>query len=646
MNTVSAPFKFLDAYQEKDSEIFFGREEETAQLYHALSGVKHLLVYGPSGAGKTSLIECGLRNQFSDADWYAITIRRRQNIVQDVFESINSELEEAISMDPITGLPVDQEINFGQAVEQLFDECFQPVYLLFDQFEELLLLGSQQEKEDFFARLNKLIKYRVPCRVLLVMREEFIGHLSEFEYLCPSLFRYRFRLEKMARSKVWQVVYQILITPQYAHAFSVVDSEELADRILSKLPDEKREIELTHVQVFLSELWDRAWGRIGEKKIPVLDASLIHENDDLQGVLDAFLKKQLQELENKHGKKVALEVLAAMISERHTKLQVTMEELQGELTRNSIQLQIPLAVLLEDLMNRRIIRTLRSSDENRYEITHDLLAFIVGENLTEEMQLREKANDIYRVYGERKGYFSQEELDYLRPYQQYKDYPDDLAERIVASQAYLKEQRDEELKAAQVQAQKEQDLRSTAEENARRARIRTLIASIVALVAFVAAGTAGYFYQEAEKEKDNAEVEQERAERFALIAQDSATAAIEQRQITERILLDLKQAQLQFNLAQAEAFAERDQYEDALDALQNALTFTDSIPQRVQIERRQQFIRSEQRNFEFQAAREKGLRLVKIDECKAAQKYLKRAAALAPSGTLGQDLANALTKCK
>ena len=73
---MNAPFKFLDSYQKDELDVFFGRDKDTERLYDALSGVKHLLVYGPSGAGKTSLIECGLRNQFSDADWLAITVRR------------------------------------------------------------------------------------------------------------------------------------------------------------------------------------------------------------------------------------------------------------------------------------------------------------------------------------------------------------------------------------------------------------------------------------------------------------------------------------------------------------------------------------------------------------------------------------------
>ena len=89
-----SPFKFLDAYQKEDSHVFFGREKETNDLYEALSGVKHLLVYGPSGAGKTSLIECGLRNQFSDADWFALSIRRGDNINAAVIARINEALEE------------------------------------------------------------------------------------------------------------------------------------------------------------------------------------------------------------------------------------------------------------------------------------------------------------------------------------------------------------------------------------------------------------------------------------------------------------------------------------------------------------------------------------------------------------------------
>lgn len=349
MSQHTAPFKFLDAYQEEDSDVFFGRDQETEDLYDALNGVKHLLVYGPSGAGKTSLVECGLRNQFSDADWYAITIRRRSNINASLFAAINDALKKKIILDPKTGLPQDVNIDFGEAIEQLFDERYQPIYLLFDQFEELLLLGEEKEKNKFFTRLNQLIRYRVPCRVILIMREEFLGHLSEFEPLCPSIFKHRFRLEKMGRSNVRQVIFQILEAPNYQKNFQVEESESLAETILSKLPDQRKEIELTHVQVFLSELWDRAHTNKKNGELPLLNQALIREEDNLESVLDAFLKKQMQELESNYGEKIPLELLATMISERSTKLQLTQEELADELAEQGIHLQDRLARLLEDL---------------------------------------------------------------------------------------------------------------------------------------------------------------------------------------------------------------------------------------------------------------------------------------------------------
>lgn len=62
---VRSPFKFLDSYQESDKDLFFGREEEVKDLYERINATKLLMVYGASGTGKTSIIECGLRNQFS-----------------------------------------------------------------------------------------------------------------------------------------------------------------------------------------------------------------------------------------------------------------------------------------------------------------------------------------------------------------------------------------------------------------------------------------------------------------------------------------------------------------------------------------------------------------------------------------------------
>ncbi len=99
----------------------------------------------------------------------------------------------------------------------------------------------------------------------------------------------------------------------------------------------------------------------------------------------------------------------------------------------------PIAELLKELEQRRIVRTIKVGDETQYEISHDVLALVVGQNLTEEMKMREKAGDIYKVYGERQGLFTQDDIDYLRPFQKSLSYPPELQARVEKSIRAIKE---------------------------------------------------------------------------------------------------------------------------------------------------------------------------------------------------------------
>ncbi|MBL7728774.1 MAG: ATP-binding protein [Dinghuibacter sp.] len=518
MKTIISPFKFLDAYQQADGDVFFGRGAETENLYNALSGVKHLLVYGLSGAGKTSLIECGLRNQFSDVDWFALTIRRGNNLNASVFAGINQALTQKIMLHPETGMPVNPETEFSEAVEQLFAEKFQPVYLLFDQFEELLISGETEEQQQFFKLLYKLVRYKLPCRVLLVMREEFIGYLSEFDPLFPGIFQHRFRVEKMSRKTVATVITQILEAPQYRSWFTVNGSSELAEAILAKLPDKKREIELAHVQVFLQQLWERAVNMCNNGLLPVLSKQLVKDSDHLDAVLERFLKKQLFELDGHYGENIPLEVLAQMITERNTKLPVSAFTVEQALAQKNIYPQQPVAELLAELEKRRIVRTLKTDGETQYEISHDVLAVIVGEALTEEMKLREKAAGVYRLYDERPGLLSQEDIDFLRPFQTALACSPELQHRIEKSTAAIKQQREQELL------------------NTRR-RLRTVYSLLGA--AILALLVAGYFGYDARKQANIArqaltdfKKEQEQKER-ALLGEEKARSAKEEKDFFE-----------------------------------------------------------------------------------------------------------------
>ena len=72
---IRQPFKFLDSYTREDKNIFFGRENETDEIFRKFYSGKLLLVYGKSGTGKSSIINCGLISKIPQEDIYAINIR-------------------------------------------------------------------------------------------------------------------------------------------------------------------------------------------------------------------------------------------------------------------------------------------------------------------------------------------------------------------------------------------------------------------------------------------------------------------------------------------------------------------------------------------------------------------------------------------
>jgi DNA polymerase III delta prime subunit len=496
------PFKFLDSYTQEDLDIFFGRDEETQDLYHALSGVKLLLVHGPSGAGKTSLIECGLRNQYSDADWFAITIRRTENLNAAVYQSVNEALEEKFETQPDSHFPLDQDMRFGAAIERLFEERFQPVYLLFDQFEELLISGEASEKKEFFQNLDRLVRYKVPCRILLIMREEFIGHLSEFESLCPSIFQHRFRLEKMRTDTVRKALDEMLEAERFKPHFTVENKSDFIQLILSKLPDKNKEIELAHVQVFLAELLERALEKDADS--PVLRTELIKEGDNLTTILDTFLEKQLRELDESFGENKALEVLSLMISDRSTKIQIQETELQKDLDKLNVRLEKPLSELLDAMRQRKIVRELRQSDHKYYEISHDVLAEVVGRRITDEMRQRRRAEDTYKLFQEFKGLYSREQIVQIRSFEEALPLPKALKHRIEESEAAIIQAEQKELIEAQTQAEKERELKVDAEHARDLAKNRTRYAWIAAGFAIILAVAAFFFAQNAAKKSEEA----------------------------------------------------------------------------------------------------------------------------------------------
>src|SRR4051812_34068913 len=88
---MSRYIKFLDPYNKQDKAIFFGRNTEIDQLYNKVRKSTICILYGLTGTGKTSLIQCGLANKFDETDWFEISIRRGSD--RSILQAIVLELQ-------------------------------------------------------------------------------------------------------------------------------------------------------------------------------------------------------------------------------------------------------------------------------------------------------------------------------------------------------------------------------------------------------------------------------------------------------------------------------------------------------------------------------------------------------------------------
>jgi len=71
------PFKLLEPYSPEEKNVFFGRDAEIVAIYHLLKQSQLVLIYGASGTGKTSLVQCGLAHRFGGSDSW----RHRCNMI-------------------------------------------------------------------------------------------------------------------------------------------------------------------------------------------------------------------------------------------------------------------------------------------------------------------------------------------------------------------------------------------------------------------------------------------------------------------------------------------------------------------------------------------------------------------------------------
>jgi tetratricopeptide (TPR) repeat protein len=194
-----------------DQARFFGRKEEIEQLYLRVLSVPLLVQFGKSGLGKTSLLQAGLFPRLRRKPYLPVMVRL--NIASDgLTAAVVQSMTKSCEAEGLRFSPADTGGLWELLTNTIVwrnDLLLTPV-LVFDPFEEVFTGRDPAFRAELAAELGALASGIAPARlgaspsaarprvkIVISLREDYLGSLEEFSAAIPGLFHERLRLEPL-----------------------------------------------------------------------------------------------------------------------------------------------------------------------------------------------------------------------------------------------------------------------------------------------------------------------------------------------------------------------------------------------------------------------------------------------------------------
>lgn len=149
---VRNPYKGLRAFQRSDTGDFYGREKLVARLVNAFSQRRLVVVVGPSGSGKSSVVRAGLLPRVVDRPGDDPVLATEMVPGGQPFRELATALLR-VAVDRPHGVLADltaDDRGLLRVVKQVLPDPHHELVLVIDQFEEIFSLVDSREIRDRF----------------------------------------------------------------------------------------------------------------------------------------------------------------------------------------------------------------------------------------------------------------------------------------------------------------------------------------------------------------------------------------------------------------------------------------------------------------------------------------------------------------
>src|SRR5882672_5434832 len=397
----SSPYRGIDAYRFVDHSIFFARQTQTLELLRAVVIFKGVILFGSSGAGKSSLINAGLLPKIIEMRFAPDRIRiQNRPGAEIVIERISlNDDGQAPFLSPALADTVDKNgsepviLSLEQFKERLlaYAKEQQPLLIL-DQFEETITLfeeiphsqGSLQQalelqQKIIHALVGFLHDESLRIKILFAFREDYLAKLTKLFLLAPELPNQFLRLTLPQKQSLDDIIAGPLKKELRKHyKRQQVFPRTLIDRIIEEftLRSEGDDINLTEVQIVCAELWEAT------------DPVALFAEKGIQGLLEDFLTKELDDFPSDQ-RRLASGLLGHMLTISNTRNFISGVELirlfqDEEPTITTADLEKALKALTPTRLVRREFR----NKNYFYEIASEFLVpWIIKQKVTRQRDL-------------------------------------------------------------------------------------------------------------------------------------------------------------------------------------------------------------------------------------------------------------------
>ncbi|CCH98785.1 Peptidase C14, caspase catalytic subunit P20 [Microcystis aeruginosa PCC 9717] len=314
--TMKSPYRGLKRFNDKDRDLFFGRDKLIAELFEMVNRSNLSLVLGASGSGKSSVVRAGLipelKKSLESQTFYDFIFTPNQ----DPFDSLHRCL-----------LIEEKDYHFSEAEVEIAREAKADTltkvidtlrkdgerWLIFvDQFEELFTICNDLDKrKNFIAGLVQVAKSgNSSVKIVLAMRADFLEQFSFYPDLGAIANQNNIHLvTEMFPDELRQAIEQ----PAAKHG--VVFEEGLVEQIIKELDGQKGYLPL--LQYTLKLLWEsECQTRGADGRFEIEDRTLNKKSyAALEGVRGALQKrvneiyKNLNQDEQKITKQIFLKLV-------------------------------------------------------------------------------------------------------------------------------------------------------------------------------------------------------------------------------------------------------------------------------------------------------------------------------------------------